>query len=232
MRQQRRADALPSKRAVKIVCKLLLSQYPLSSLGNKRNPLDEFIYILLSQRTHHQGYEAAYRAFKKRYPTWLSAHAANSTQIGHIIRPGGLANQKATRIKQAFRFIQSALGELSLRSLRYWPRDKVEHFLIQLPGIGLKSARCIMMYSLGYQVLPVDTHVARIAMRLGWLSGHNMTQVHQHLERVVPPRLRFLFHVCCVQHGRAICTGPHAKCQECLLEMYCPKLGVALIGDN
>lgn len=179
------------------VCRILAVEYPATFLGNKRNPLDEYLYILLSLRTHEGGFKKAYRRFKTRFPCWHLVGNASADAISAAIEPGGLARQKASRIKGCVEFIERALGELSLRELRRWPRERAEMFLLQLPGVGLKSARCIMMYSLGFRVLPVDTHVARISTRLGWIRGGTTRQIHDRLEQIVPPRMRFLFHVCC-----------------------------------
>jgi endonuclease III len=194
--------------------------------------LDEFLYIYLSLRTHERGFQTAYSNFKLRFPSWESAFRATKKQIASAIAPAGLATQKAARIKESLRIIKTEFGELSLRKLKYLAPADAEKFLIRLPGIGVKSARCIMMYSLGHEVLPVDTHVARIAARLGWTSENsNSAELHDELEVLIPPRARFGFHVRCVQHGRAICRGHFPACNRCCLAGVCPRNGVVDISE-
>jgi endonuclease-3 len=208
------------------VCRTLSCQYPSTRLGNKRNPLDEYLYITLSLRTHAKGFGSAYRDFKHRFPCWKVAYHASEDELASAIVVGGLARQKAANIKRTLALVQETFGSVSLRRLREMTRREVEHFLLQLPGIGLKSARCIMMYSLGFRVLPVDTHVARIAYRLGWTDTKDSETLHRELEKMVPPKWRFSFHVCCVQHGRAVCRGQYPRCEVCCLAGICQKKGV------
>ncbi len=220
----------PTKQRIHKVHRLLAAEYPDTVLGNKRNPLDEYLYIYLSLRTHERGFDAAYKGFKRRFPTWQSAFRATRKQIARAIRPAGLADQKAGRIKQALRIIKSAFGEVSLRRLKHCSADDAEAFLMRLPGIGVKSARCIMMYALGFDVLPVDTHVARISTRLGWIDV-GQTDLHDELQDLVPPSLRFGLHVRFVQHGRAICRGQHPKCARCCLAGICQRVRVTQTGQ-
>ena len=215
---------ITSKESIKQVCQLLRQEYPLDFLGNKRNPLDEYLYITLSLRTHEKGLKAAYGAFKQRFPSWKIAYQASKKEIGKAIVCGGLSKQKAANIKTALGQIHDRFGEVSLRELRRMDRNEAEAFLLTLPGVGLKSARCIMMYSLGYLVLPVDTHVARISCRLGWVKKADSDSIHDQLEQLVEPKMRFSFHVCCVQHGRLVCRGKYPKCEECCLARLCKKV--------
>jgi len=217
----------PPKSLVRKVCRRLIQEYPNSRLGNKKNPLDEYLYITLSRRTRKEGLLATYKAFKKRYPSWHAVYGVSVTEIQKVISSGGLARQKATNIKMAVRCIYERFGEVSLRSLRKLKQEEVEVFLLSLPGVGLKSARCIMMYSLGYAVLPIDTHVARISYRLGWVTGVNSRMLHDRLERLVPPELRYSFHVCCIQHGQSVCRGRYPKCDSCCLSSLCQMVGLS-----
>ena len=226
------SSAKPDRRRVLTVCKLLSAEYPDTRLGNKVNPLDEYLYILLSLRTHEPGMLASYRFFKRTFPSWASAARASRRQIERAIATGGLARQKADRLKRALRQIQAQFGEVSLSKLRKMPRIEVERFLLRLPGVGIKSARCIMMYSLGFDVLPVDVHVARISRRLGWVGPASTFSLHESLEKLIPPGKRFAFHVNCVQHGRSICRGQTPKCDVCCLSKQCLRIGVREKGGK
>ncbi len=208
------------------ICEVLRGTYSVTSLGNKRNPLDEYLFILLSLRTHEKGLEASYRGFKEAFPSWTAAARATANQIAKAIETGGLSRQKAQRIRKALRHIKEEFGEVSLRKLRRMTQEDAERFLLALPGVGLKSARCIMMYSLGFEILPVDVHVSRISTRLGWVPKAGSTVHHRLLEDIIPPALRFAFHVCCVQHGRAVCRGQYPKCEICCLSDHCPRVGL------
>ena len=216
----------PDRRRVLTVCKRLAAEYPNTRLGNKANPLNEYLYIMLSLRTHGPGLLASYRCFKQAFPSWSSAATASTKQIATVIATGGLARQKASRIKDALTRIRGHFGEVSLRGLSEMPQAQVEQFLLGLPGIGIKSAKCIMMYSLGFDVLPVDVHVARISRRLGWVNTGSTIKLHQLLEELIPPRKRFAFHVNCIQHGRTVCRGQNPRCDTCCLSKHCPKIGV------
>jgi endonuclease III len=211
-----------------LVCRLLAREYPQTSLGNKNNPLDEYLFILLSLRTHRAGYEAAYRRFKHRFPAWKTAFRASVRQIAKCIAIGGLSDQKAKHIKGALRQVMQAYGELSLRKLRGMPQDQVMEALLRLPGIGVKTAKCVMMYSLGFSVLPVDTHVARVAYRLGWTYSDQPVTVDQELEHVVRPSLRSRLHVLLLQHGRSVCRSTKPHCEACCLAKVCPRVGVGM----
>jgi endonuclease-3 len=208
------------------VCRALIRAYSPTRLGNKLNPLDEFLYILLSLRTNEVGLTKAYRAFKRRFPRWHSVDTASVSQIEDAIRPGGLARQKAAYILNAIRLIKSRFGEVSLDRLKGLPQNEIEEFLLSLPGVGKKSARCIMMYSLGLDVLPADTHVMRITRRLGWVDCNAGRHIHDRLDMIVPVRMRYRFHVTCVQHGRRVCRGSRPQCDNCCLRKWCRRCGL------
>ena len=221
----RREGTPPGRTEIRNVCRALEAEYHDRSLGNKRNPLDEYLYITLSLRTHERGFQESFRRFKGAFPSWDRAYCATVREIAHAIRPGGLARQKAVRIRATLRLVKKRLGEVSLRKLKHWPKAEVEAFLMSLPGVGLKSARCIMMYSLGFDVLPVDTHVARVSIRLGWAERAGGKELHRRLDDVIPPRYRFAYHVGAVQHGRAVCRGEYPRCGGCCLRKVCARVG-------
>jgi endonuclease III len=218
--------AKAKRRLASRVISVLSRHYCLGMLGNKLNPLDEFLYILLSLRTHEVGLRRAYASFKRAFPSWPRACRARVEEIARAIRPAGLEYQKACRIKASLRLVECRFGEVSLRRLRHMPALEAEEALLSLPGVGLKSARCIMMYSLGFRVLPVDVHVARISKRLGLTAAGEQQDVAHYLHMIVPPRLRFAYHVYCVQHGRMICRGQHPKCGVCSISHLCRQIGV------
>ena len=155
---------------LKIVTRVLELVYGSPRHGNKEDPIDELIYIILSRKTRESAYAQAFAALKHRFRSWDDLMTARTQEIDEAIYVSGLVGKKTAAITSALHIIQDTFGELSLSSTADWPDERVEQFLCSLPEIGPKSARCVMMYSLGRYVLPVDTHVARIFRRMGLFS--------------------------------------------------------------
>lgn len=201
-----------------------LSVYGSNRHHNRQDPLDELIFIILSAQTEWYLYRKTFRDLRRRFPTRRSLLDAPETEIVSVIRRGGLAHKKASQLKRALEKISADTGRLSLSFLHELSDDKAREYLISLPGIGNKSASCIMMYSLDRQVFPVDTHVWRIARRLGLTPKVPKPTVQQELEleRKVPPSIRYSLHVNLVSHGQQICTTYWPKCSECTLNDVCP----------
>ncbi|MFZ0927027.1 MAG: hypothetical protein WAN11_00390 [Syntrophobacteraceae bacterium] len=204
------------------ICSLFSQQYPDLDLGNQKDPLDEYLYIVLSLRTHQKGLDCAFERLKSRFSSWQDAQEAGPEEIEKAIRPAGLSVQKSKNIAAALDLIGTEFGEISLNALKKIPAIQVEDFLLRLPGVGLKTAKCIMLFSLGFQVLPVDTHVAKIAIRIGWASkGWSSRKLHDALESIIPPHLRHQFHVYCIQHGRKVCRNTSPHCDQCCVRELC-----------
>jgi len=142
--------------------------------------------------------------------------------IAQSIHSGGLAVQKAERIKGALNKIMQDFGSLSLKYIKSYDDKKMEKYLVSLPGVGLKTARCIMMYSFERDVLPVDTHTYRISQRLGLVNrGISENKVHKLMDEIIPRELRYSYHVNCVSHGRAACRAISPNCSTCIVNSYC-----------
>lgn len=204
------------------ITRLLEREYKSPRHYNKWNPLNELLFIVLSLRTDECVYNKVYRAFKHQYPKWFQVYEDTITNIAENIHSGGLALQKAERIKGALNKIMQDFGSLSLKYIKSYDDEEMERYLISLPGVGLKTARCIMMYSFRRMVLPVDTHTYRISHRLG-LVGGGLTEyrVHKLLDQVIPPELRYSFHVNCVAHGRVLCKSICPNCNSCIINSCC-----------
>jgi endonuclease III len=178
-------------------------EYGRSNLGNKADPLDELVYISLTRQTHEKNALRTWEALTTAYPTWEMLLEAPEQEVASVIADGGFSRQKARWIKQSLRLIKEKSGSLSLDFLDNLDDQEAERFLCSLPGINTKSAKCVLMYSLGRDVLPVDTHVRRVSERLGLLEcGLTSKRAHVRLESVVPPHHRFEYHVGAVMHGR------------------------------
>jgi endonuclease-3 len=140
-----------------------------------------------------------------------------------ILGPAGLSLVKSRQIRATLGRIRRDFGKCDLSALRRnQDTGQVEVYLVSLPGVSTKVARCVMMYTLAAQVLPVDAHVHRIAGRLGWIDRRRADQSHEELDALVPASLRYAFHVDCIAHGRAICRPQKPNCPRCCLKRYCP----------
>lgn len=198
---------------------------------NLKNPLDELLFIICSTKTGEASYRSTYRSLKETFPTHLQIAEAPAEYIAQPIVSGGLSNQKAKAIRNLLDIIVERFGEPSLKSLHAMNDEEAESFLLSLPGVGKKVARCVLMYSLDRQVFPVDTHCWRIARRLDWVrptqkDKHCAPRDMDRLQSKVPPELRYSLHVNMISLGREICTPSSPRCDECPISALCPKIGV------
>ncbi len=200
----------------------LHSIYGSPNLGNKPDPVDELIYIILSLMTTEPSYSRVYDKLKEKVGTWSNITNMHLNKLKSIIKDAGLSNQKSKRIKAILNQISDDFGEVTLDPLLEMSDDQAHRYLTSLPGIGVKAAKCVLMYSLGRQVLPVDTHVKRVATRLGLAKPDiNVSRIHDALEAVVPPTDRYSFHVNAIAHGRELCLAKEPRCNDCKLKKEC-----------
>ena len=190
-------------------------------LNNKSDPLDELVFILLSQMTTSTSYERVYDRVKSEIPDWELLIEIPVSKLETMIADAGLYRHRAIRLKQIAKRLVVDFGEVSLDTLCDFDTERAQAYLMSLPGIGVKSAKCVLLYSLDREVLPVDTHTARVAYRLGLVSSSHPLAVDNELPVVIPPNLRFDFHVNAVAHGRAICNARAPSCDNCVLFSMC-----------
>lgn len=195
--------------------------------GNLDDPVDELVFIILSAQTEAYLYQETFEELRKIFRSWEDLLEVPDTSISTIIQRGGLAQKKAAQIKGALRKIVDDTGSLSLDFLRYLTDVEVLRYLTSLPGIGVKSAYCIMMYSLDRHVFPVDTHVWRVYRRLGLAPPVAKPTKAQEcrLEELVPAELRYRLHVNMLSHGRQTCVVYWPKCEDCVLADLCASRG-------
>lgn len=210
------------------VFKQLERIYRSPRLGNKKNPLNELLYIQLSLRTTGPSFERVYLGFKRRFPKWEDVYKANIKQIAKALFNAGLSNQKAVNLKAILHKLKADFGNISLSTLKGYNDREREEYLCSLPGIGKKSARCIMLYSFERQVFPVDAHCFRIVKRLGWMKRNAKynDRIADKIQKMVPATLRYSLHVNMVAHGRSLCLERFPKCN------ICPLLKVCLFGQK
>jgi endonuclease-3 len=195
------------------------------------DPLEDLVLTVLSQNTSDVNRERAYAELRRRFRSWRSLAAADEGQVIEAIRPGGLANTKAPRILAILRAIEEREGKLSLDFLRDLSDHEVRSYLTSLPGVGPKTAACVLAFSLDRPALPVDTHVYRVAKRLGYLpEGTSTAAAHDVMEQLVPPELRVSMHVGLIRLGRQICRPGRPRCEVCPLQDLCPTAPQVLQG--
>lgn len=199
-------------------------------LGNKPDPLDELVYILLTVMTRSQ--PRIDRAFDGLVSLagaagWVGLLAADRDELDDVLRPLGFVNRRRDQLLELVRRVEVDHGG-SLQPLRELPVDDAMTYLLSLPGVGVKTAKCVLMYSLGRDVLPVDIHVLRVAKRLGLVAADaSWDQADRQLERDVPDELKFDVHVQFVVHGRDVCKSRNPQCGACVLRDVCPSRDAA-----
>lgn len=186
-------------------------------------PLDELILTILSQSTSSANYSRAFEGIKRQFPSWEDVSRADATDIEDSIRAGGLARTKAVRIKAILEEIYARQGSLDLGFIADMTDDEALEYLMGFHGVGIKTAACVLMFSLCRDVLPVDTHVHRISQRLGLIGPRDSAEGAYHLLRdIVPAGRRYSAHVNMVTHGRRICKAVNPSCDICGLLPECP----------
>jgi len=214
----------PSPATVRGIYRRLKDHFGRLEPPRRLDPLDELILTVLSQNTSDVNRDRAYQAMRRRYPSWLRLADADAASLADVIRPGGLANIKAPRILSILRTIRDREGgSLDLSWMRGASSARVREYLMSLPGVGPKTVACVLAFSLGRAALPVDTHVFRVARRLGFFHDRtNVVAAHRVMEELVPARLRIRMHVGLIRLGREICRAGRPLCSVCPLFDLCP----------
>ena len=184
--------------------------------------LDEVVATVLSQHTSDINSGRAFARLKKTFPNWEQVADAPTEDLADAIRSGGIAEQKARRIKQVLAAIEEREGKVSLDRLAELEDADATAYLESLPGVGPKTAACVLVFSLGRAAFPVDTHVHRIAIRLGWIPAKTTAgAAHRLLAQIVPPPIRYDLHIALVTHGRTVCRAQRPRCDQCVLRDLC-----------
>ncbi|HLI50778.1 MAG TPA: endonuclease III [Thermomicrobiaceae bacterium] len=186
------------------------------------DPLEQLIQTVLSQHTSDVNADHAYRSLRARYPDWEAMRLAPIEQIAESIRSGGLADRKAATIHGILNRLFADWEDPSLISLAHLPLETAKARLTSLPGVGPKTAACVLMFALGKPALPVDTHVYRVSRRLGLIeSSISPEAAHSRLESRLDPADVYSFHVGMITHGRRVCHARQPHCEVCVLNDIC-----------
>jgi len=191
--------------------------------GGRDNAVDELVATILSQNTSGGNSSAGYQRLKRRFRTWNSAADAPVEEVEWCIRVCGLSRVKAPRIQNILRRIRAERGEIDLEFLAEMDSRAAYEQLVGFEGVGPKTALCVLLFALGMPVFPVDTHVFRIARRLGLLpEAATPERAHEILTPLIAPADRYEMHVLLIAHGRSVCRARNPQCPECLLLPLCP----------
>lgn len=211
----------PSSRDIRRISGVLERVYGNPRHGNPRRPLDDLIYIILSTRTRDEKFRTTFRNLKKAFPTWDKVRSGKKATLERILIPAGLGKLKAAQIIDIIARLRRRFGRATLAPLAKMTDMQAELLLTSLPGVGLKVAKCVLMYALDRDVLPVDVHVHRIAKRLGFRTKKRPDTSQDLIESAVPRELRYSFHVNAVAHGRAVCLSQRPRCDICPISKWC-----------
>lgn len=218
----------PRKRRVRAIRDRLRSAYGRPRLRRHRSPLDELVRTVLSQNTNDRNRDIAFGRLRDRFSTWEEVRDAPEAEIEEAIRPGGISRVKSERIKRILDRVaegpdrRGAGRSLSLDWIEEAPSLEARKYLQSLPGVGRKTAACVLLFSYGIPEFPVDTHVYRTASRLGLTRpGAPFEEAHEIMLAITDPEDAYEIHMNLVQHGRQVCK-PKPLCEHCPLRRMCP----------
>jgi endonuclease-3 len=210
----------PPARRVRAIRQRLRELYGVPGQRPHGRPLEELILTVLSQSTNDRNRDVAYGRLRERFPAWEAVRDAPVEEIEEAIRPGGISKVKSARIQAILR----AIGDpLDLMWLADRPVDEARAYLMGLPGVGRKTAACVLLFAFGAHDVPVDTHVARVGQRLRLLRpGAPFGELHDQMLAVTPPGAELELHLNLLRHGRRTCHAQRPACPECALRRMCP----------
>ncbi|NHJ46833.1 MAG: endonuclease III [Asgard group archaeon] len=186
-----------------------------------REPVGELIRTILSQNTTDKNSLRAYANLVKRFPTWEEILDAELDDITEPIRSGGLANIKAKKIKKSLEEIKNRQGKIDLEFLADYKLEDAEEYLMSLDGVGPKTAACVLIFSFNFPIMPVDTHVHRLANRLGMVESKTREKTQEAMKSIISDEDKYNFHLNLIEHGRKICKASKPLCEKCFLTDVC-----------
>jgi endonuclease-3 len=186
------------------------------------DPLSVLIGTILSQNTSDNNSHKAFANLRSKFKNWDEVRKAKVKKIADTIRSGGLAEIKALRIKNILNQIYEENRNLNLSFLKKWRTDKIKSWLKRFKGVGDKTIACVLLFSFKRPAMPVDTHVLRVSKRLGLVPQQSdASNAEALLEKLVPGKLIYQFHLNLIAHGRTVCKAANPNCQVCVLFENC-----------
>jgi endonuclease III len=212
----------PTARRVRAVRERLRSVYGIPVMAPHGHPIAELVLTVLSQSTNDRNRDVAYLRLRERMPTWEAVRDAPLEEVEEAIRPGGISKVKSARIQEILRAIAPE-GAPDLDWTRDAPLAESQAYLTALPGVGRKTAACVLLFAWGLRDVPVDTHVSRVGMRLHLLRpGAAFDELHDQMLALTPPGAELELHVNLLRHGRRTCHSQRPACAGCALRLMCP----------
>ena len=225
----------PSRRRVRAIRDRLRLIYGVPLAKPHWHPIAELILTVLSQSTNDRNRDVAYLALRERFPSWEDVRDAPVDAVEEAIRPGGISKVKSARIKSILAAITQTAPEdaassgiildrpLSLDWLASQPVPEAQRYLTSLPGVGRKTAACVLLFALGMRDVPVDTHVSRVGTRLGlFRPSAPFEEMHDEMLAITPPGEELELHLNMLRHGRRTCHARRPACADCALQRMCP----------
>ncbi len=205
------------------IVKRLTSRYGEFEQKPRYGALDELIFTVLTQHTSDLNAGRAFERLKERMPTWDAVLNSSREEVAQAIFHGGMSNQKSARIQAILAAIHANRNAFEIDFLRDYDLESARKWLMELPGVGPKTAAVVMSLALGMPAFPVDTHIHRVCKRLGLISDKTSADdAHTVMEATVAPDLRFQLHMQIITHGRQICKARRPRCSQCVLADGCP----------
>ncbi|HEY3779449.1 MAG TPA: endonuclease III [Fimbriimonadaceae bacterium] len=213
---------MPTRKPVLQILEILEAAYGLPENTRRFEPMDELVSCILSQHTSDLNSFPAFHRLKAHYKDWQDLIDRGQPELAEVIKAAGLANQKSKNIIRCLAEIKEKNGDYTLDNLRTMEPLEARAWLMELPGIGPKTASIVLCFSLDMDILPVDTHVYRVTWRVGFIPENSgESKAHDLLLKVVPKGLAFRFHMDLIHHGRAVCKAPVPHCEQCPITQYC-----------
>lgn len=217
-----KADLQKKKATVRRIGAILRKQFPRTSRYEREvSFVDTLVAIILSQNTSDVNSHRAYVTMRAAYPTWEEVAAADPAELAAVIRVGGLADQKSRAILNTLDTFLERWGDFTLTGIEDIPDDELLAILTAVPGVGLKSASCAMMFALERDLCAVDTHLHRILNRLGIVHTSGPDKTFHALRPLIPKGEALRLHVSLIRFGREICKARLPHCFECPLYDLC-----------
>jgi endonuclease-3 len=207
---------------VRKVTLLLEKQYGIPRRKDSGDPLDILIETILSQNTNDRNRDRAYQRLKTRFPHWQDVLEAKTKSIVSAIRSGGLAEQKAKRIREILYWIKKREGKLSLSFIKRMDSEEIKKTIGALKGIGPKTVHCLLLFGLGREAFPVDTHILRIGKRLDFIPERmDAEKAHEWMVPFIPKGRSLSLHLNLIRFGRSVCKAKNPSCNTCFLIKEC-----------
>ncbi len=201
---------------------LLEKEYGIPRKARPGNLLDILVETILSQNTNDQNRDKAYQRLKTRFPRWEDVLKAKTEPIVLALRPGGLAEQKARRIREILRWLKRQRGKLSLSFLRKMDSEEIKKTIGALKGVGPKTLHCLLLFGLRREAFPVDTHILRIGKRIGFIPERmDAEKAHDWMSPVIPKQKSLSLHLNLIRFGRVVCKAKRPLCDICFITNEC-----------